>query len=106
MTDYGRSDLRPILRLKGLKRGRKEISIFHHHVVPLARDEIANNGIDILPKNFTIREHVADRLSDAAQAFSPFVVFGSEITDLRGRYWIALSSLGKDLSFLGVVIRF
>jgi hypothetical protein len=43
-------------------------------VVPLVRDEIANNGIDSLPKNFTIREHVLDRVSDAAQAFSPFVV--------------------------------
>jgi hypothetical protein len=49
-------------------------------VLPLVRDEIAN--IDILPKNFTIREHVLDRLSDAAQAFSPFVVCVSEITDL------------------------
>ena len=54
-------------------------------------DEIANYGIDILPKNFTIREHVPDRLRDAAQAFSPFVVFVSEITDLRGRNRIALS---------------
>jgi len=60
-------------------------------VLPLVRDEIANNGIEILPKNFTIREHVADRLSDAAQAFSPSVVFVSEITDLRGRNRIALS---------------
>src|SRR4029453_405994 len=71
MIGYGRSDLRPILRLKGFKRGRKEISIFHHHVVPLVRDEIANDDIDILPKNFTIREHVLDRVSDAAQAFTP-----------------------------------
>src|ERR1700674_5344206 len=72
MTGYGRSDLRPIFGLKDLKRGRKEISIFHHHVVPLVRDEIANNSIDSLPKNFTIREHVLDRVSDAAQAFSPW----------------------------------
>jgi hypothetical protein len=43
------------LRVKGFECGRKEISIFHHHVVPLVRDEIANNGIDILPKNFSIR---------------------------------------------------
>jgi hypothetical protein len=91
MAGYGRSDLRPILRLKGLKRGRKEISIFHHHVLPFVRDEIADNGIDILPKNFTIREHVPDCLSDAAQAFSSFAVFASEITDLRSRHWIALS---------------
>jgi len=91
MTGDGRSDLRPILRLKGLKRGRKEISIFHHHLVPFVRDEIANNGIDILPKNFTFREYVLDRVSDAAQAFSPFMVFASEITDLRSRNRIARS---------------
>jgi hypothetical protein len=30
-------------------------------------------------------------VSDAAQAFSPFVVFASEITDLRSRNRIALS---------------
>ena len=75
MAGYGRSDFRPILRVEGLKRGRKEISILHHHVVPLVRDEIANDGIDSLPKNFTIREDVLDRVSDAAQPFSPFVVF-------------------------------
>jgi hypothetical protein len=54
-------------------------------------DEIANNGVDILPKNFSIREHVLDRVSDAAQAFSPFLVFASEITDLRSRSRIARS---------------
>ena len=89
MTGYGRSDPRPIVRLKGLTRGRKEISIFHHHVVPLVRDEIANNGIDSLPKNFNIREYVIDRVSDAAQAFSSFFVFASEITDLRSRSRVA-----------------
>ena len=91
MTGYGRSDLRPVLRLKGLKCRRKEISILHHHVLPLVPDKIANNGIDTLSKNFTIREHVPDRLGDAAQAFSPFVVFAGEITDLRSRSRIALS---------------
>ena len=85
MAGYGRSDLRPIFRLEGLKGGRKEISIFHQHVAPLVRDEIADNSINSLAKNFTIREHVVDRVSDAAQAFSPYVVFASEITDLRSR---------------------
>jgi hypothetical protein len=60
-------------------------------VVPLVRDEIANNGIDILPKNFNIREHVLDRVGDAAQAISAFAVFASEITDLRSRNRIARS---------------
>jgi len=60
-------------------------------VVPLVRDEIANNGIDILPKNFSTREHVLDRVSDAAQAFRAFAMFASEITDLRSRNRIARS---------------
>jgi hypothetical protein len=60
-------------------------------VAPFVRDEIANNGIDILPKHFAIREHVLDRVSDAAQAFSPFVLFVSEITDLCSRNRIARS---------------
>ena len=37
-------------------------------MLPFVHDEIANNGIDILPKNFSIREHVLDRLSDAELA--------------------------------------
>jgi hypothetical protein len=75
-------------------------------VVPLVRDEIANNVVDILPKNFTICEHVPDRLSDAVQAFRPFAVFVSEITDLRSRSRIPRSQLGKDEVFLGMVIHF
>jgi hypothetical protein len=78
-----------LAKTKGLKRGRKEISIFHHHVVPLVRDEIANDGIDSLPKNFTIREHVLDRVSDAAQAFSPLSdrSFGLWQRDPCRRHW-------------------
>jgi len=49
MTGHRRSDFRPIGRLEGLTRGRKKIPIFHHHVPPLVRDEIANNGVDSLP---------------------------------------------------------
>ena len=89
MTGYRRSDLCPILGFKSLKRGRKEISIFHHHVVPLVRDEIANNGNDTLSKHFSIRKHVVDCVGNAAQALSAFVVFASEITDLRSRSRIA-----------------
>jgi hypothetical protein len=83
VTGYGRSDFRPIVRLEGLSRRRKKIPIFHPHVAPLVRDEIANNGVDCFPEKFPIREHVLDGVSDAAQAFSPFVVFVSQITDLR-----------------------
>jgi hypothetical protein len=75
-------------------------------VAPLVRDEIANNDIDILPKNFSIREHALDRMSDAAQAFGSFAVFAREITDLRSRNRIARSQLGKDQVLLGMVIHF
>jgi len=44
-----------------------------------------------LAENFTIREHVVNRVSDAAQAFGSFLVFASEITDLRGGSGIARS---------------
>ena len=91
MTGHRRSDFRPIGRLESLKRGGEKIPIFHRHVVPLVRDEITNNGIHSLPKNFTIREYALDRVSDAAQAFSPFKVFASEITDLRSCNRIARS---------------
>jgi len=72
----------------------------------LVGDEIANDGIDILPKHFSIREHVVDRVSNAPQAISPFAVFAREIADLRGSSRIARSQLGKDQVFLGMVLHF
>ena len=80
--------------------------IFHHHVMPLMCDEIANNGIDSFAENFYIREHVLDRASNAVQAFSRFLMFAGEITDLRSSIRIAFSFLCKDQLFLGVVIDF
>ena len=91
VTGYSRSNLRPILRLKSLKRGRKEIPAFHHHVVPLLRDKIANNGNDSTSKQFTIRKHVLDRVNNPVQTLGPFLVFASEIPDLRSRNRIARS---------------
>ena len=73
------------------KARQKKIAIFHHHVTALVLDEIANDGMHILAKYFTIREHVVNRVSDAAQPFSPLLVFASEIADLRGRSSIACS---------------
>jgi hypothetical protein len=104
-SGYGRSDLGPILGLECLKGGREKIAIFHHHVTALVLDEIANDGIHILAKNFTIREHVVNHVSNAAQAFGPSLVLASEITDLRSRSRIALSQLVKDEVFLGMVIH-
>src|SRR5262245_11494271 len=37
-------DLRPIPRLQRLQRRGKELMVFHHDVVPLALDEVANDG--------------------------------------------------------------
>ena len=108
MTGYGRSDCRPVLRPKGLKRRRKEILILHHHVVPLVPDKIANNGIDILSKNFTIREHVPDRLSDAAQALQPLygVPWQRSPTFSSRNLGSRVLSLAKTQVFLGMVIHF
>ena len=52
--------------------------------------EIANDVIDILPKDFPIGEDIVDRLSDAAQTIGPFLVLKCEITDLCGRSRIAI----------------
>jgi hypothetical protein len=60
-------------------------------VAPLVLYEIANDGIDILPKDFAARENTVDRMSDAAQTFGPSLVFASEITDFRSRNRIARS---------------
>jgi hypothetical protein len=58
-------------------------------VAPLVLYEIANDGIDILPKDFAARENIVDRMSDAAQTFGPSLVFASQVTDLRSRSGIA-----------------
>src|SRR6266702_5641472 len=106
VTGCSRSDLCPIFRLKSLKRGRKEISAFHHHVVPLMPDEIVNDGNDSFSKHFTTRKHVVDGVSNTAQALSPFAVLVGEITDLRSRSRIAHSQLGKHQVFLGMMMHF
>ena len=85
MLGQGRSDFCPILRLQSLEGGRKEIAIFHHDVIPLVLDEIANDVIHILPRDFTIRENTLDRFSDAAQTLSPFLMLKCEVTDFCGR---------------------
>jgi hypothetical protein len=65
--DYTRSP--PNLEALGLQGGREEITIFRHNVIPLMLDEIANDGVHILPQDFAIGEDAVDRLSYAAQAF-------------------------------------
>src|SRR5580765_2357025 len=105
MTDQGRSDLRPVLRLQSLEGGRKEITIFHHDVTPLVLYEIANDVIHILPEDFTIREDTVDRLSDAAQTLSSFLVLKSEVTDLCSRTGITNFQLGKNQIFLGMMVH-
>ena len=91
MTGQGCSDLRPILRLQSLEGGRKEITIFHHDVMPLVLYEVANDSIHMLPKDLMIRQRTVDRLSDAVQTFGPYLVLASEITNLRSRSGIANS---------------
>ena len=74
MIGQGRRDLIPIVRLQSLEGGGKEITIFHHDVIPLVPYEITNDVIHILSRDFTIREDTVDRLADAAQTLSRFLV--------------------------------
>ncbi len=105
MSGQGSSDLRPISRLQSPEGGRKEITIFHHDVMPLVLDEVANDGINILPRHLMIRQRLVDRLSDAVQTFNPCSVLASEITHLRSRSGIANSQLGENQIFLGMVVE-
>ena len=89
MIGCGRSDLSPICRLESLEGGGEEVAVFDHEVTPLALYEIANDLVHILPQDFTIREDVIDRLSDAAQAVGPLLVLKCEIADLCSRSGIA-----------------
>ena len=66
LAAHGRRDLRPVLRLQSLEGGREEITIFHHHVMPLLLYEIANDAIDIFPGDFTIRQDIIYRVSETA----------------------------------------
>ena len=75
--------------------------IFHHHVAPLVRDEIANNGVDVFPKNLTIREHVPDGLGDTAQAISPFVMFRARSPTFAAAAGSRSLSLAKTSSSWG-----
>jgi hypothetical protein len=74
----------PIPSAPPLRGGAKFANVFAPQLKPLL-------SVPAPSANFTIREHVLDRVSNAAQAFSPLVVFGSEITDLRSRNRIARS---------------
>ena len=76
------------MSLKSLEGGRKEITIFHYNVTPLALYEIAND-VHILPRDFTIREDTMDCLNNAAETLGPFLVLECEITDLCSRGGIA-----------------
>jgi hypothetical protein len=51
-------------------------------VTPFVLYKIANDFVHVLPKEFTIRENTIDRLSDAAQTLSPFLVLLCEVADL------------------------
>jgi hypothetical protein len=62
---------------------------FHHDVTPLVLYKIANDVVYVLPKHFAIRGNTIDRLSDAAQTLSPFLVLKCEVTDLCSRSGIA-----------------
>ena len=101
MTGLGSRDLRPILRLQSLEGGRKEITIFHHDVMPLVLYEVANDIIHILPNDLMIRQGAVDRLSDAAQTFGPGLVLASQITTFAAAAGSRILSLAKTKSSWG-----
>ncbi|MET4375032.1 hypothetical protein ABIA99_007765 [Bradyrhizobium sp. LB12.1] len=74
-------------------------------MAPLVLNEITNNGMHILPKEFAIREYTVNRTSDAAQTFGAFLVFAREITDFRSRTGIANFQLSEDKVFLRMMIN-
>jgi hypothetical protein len=67
VTGQARGDLRPVLRLQCLDRGGKEVAILHHDVATLAINEIANDGIDILPQHFAVGENGVGGQADPPQ---------------------------------------
>ena len=54
LISRSRGNLRPILRLQSLDRGRKEITLFHGHMTPFMLDEVANDVVDSLAQQFPI----------------------------------------------------
>src|SRR5208282_5984180 len=78
-----RGDLCPVLRLQGLDRGRKEITLFHGDMLPCMHDEVANDVVDSVPRDYPIHhQYTLDRLRDPAQTFGSAPVLGREIANL------------------------
>ena len=98
MRGQGRSDFGPIGRPQCLQGRREEIAILHHDVTPLVLQEIANDGVHVLPTEFAIREHTVDRFCDAAQTLGPFLMLTREIADFRRGSGIANFSFAKTRS--------
>jgi hypothetical protein len=77
-----RGDLRPVLRLQSLDRGRKEITLFHRDMAPLVHDEVANHIVDGVPHDVPIPQHTLDRLHSPAQTFGAIPMLGREIANI------------------------
>lgn len=101
----GRRDFGPILRPQRLHGRREEVAIFHLDVTPLVFQEIANDGVHVMPKELAVGEHTVNRFCDAAQTLGPFFMLTRKIADFRCRDGIAESQLGKNPIFLRMVVQ-
>ncbi len=77
-----RRDLRPVLRLQSLDRGWKEITLFRGDMVPLLHDEVANDAVYGVPRDFLIHQYTLDRLRDPVQTLGSAPMLGREIANL------------------------
>src|ERR1043166_6819997 len=68
LTGQSRGDLRPILRLQRLDRGRKEVALFHGHVTTFLLDEVANDVIDGLSLEFPIGQDRSEEHTSELQS--------------------------------------
>ena len=96
-----RGDLRPLLTLQRLNRGRKEIPLFHGDMAPFVLDEVENDVVDGVPQDFPIGQDTLDRLCDPPQTFAGPPVLGREIANIRSRGGIARFSFSNNMSSRG-----
>ena len=101
---HGRGDSLPVCRLERLERSREKLSILHHHMVALVRDELANEVANILPKALAIREYELDRFSYLAQAVCAPSVLAGQIAHAFDRRRIANLEFGIHQILLRMMV--
>ncbi len=67
-------------------------------------DEVENDVLDGMPRDFQIRQYTLDRLRDPPQPFGAAPVLGREIANSFSRGGIALSQLPEYHVLLGMMV--